>query len=210
MSVEGAKNRWPEPPEVGAGRPLRVCLDLNVFVGSLIASRRGRQGTAAQLLVDTVRRGNSSLGPVQLVISWGMLNRLRKVLEVDLKVSPERAAAFVQSLVSYAELGAERLNPLLTLGGTGVLPMPDEEDAHVLETAIAGRAGFVVTSNLVDFTFAGSVVLVPGRIVEYNGPSGRILIPHPFEMAQWIRQGRITPPARPTPRQPPGAPPHGS
>jgi hypothetical protein len=181
-----------EGDATGEGRPLRVCLDLNVFVAALLAAERGRRDTAAQVLVDSIRRGESALGPMQLVISWGMLNRLRKVLERDLRIAPERVGLYVQAIIGYAELGPEQLDPVLTLGGTGVIPLPDEEDRHVLETASAGGAGVVVTSNLGDLAIRGTQVLEADRVLEYPVPKGRIVIAHPFRAAEWLGQGRIT------------------
>jgi PIN domain len=66
---------------------LRVCLDLNIWCAALLADRNGRQDTASQSLVAIVQQGSCLSSPVQLVISWGMLNRLLKVLVRDLKVS---------------------------------------------------------------------------------------------------------------------------
>jgi hypothetical protein len=43
-----------------------------------------------------VREGKSSLGEVQLIISWGMLNRLRKVLEKDLGVSSLASMMYIR------------------------------------------------------------------------------------------------------------------
>jgi hypothetical protein len=60
---------------------LRLCLDLNIWCAVLLADRKGRQSTVSQCLVEIVRQGNCVLAPVQLVISWGMLNRLHLVLE---------------------------------------------------------------------------------------------------------------------------------
>jgi hypothetical protein len=44
----------------------------------------------------------------------------------------------VSAIKEYAKLGAQ-----LTLGGTGIIGLRDTEDAHLLETAIAGRADFL-------------------------------------------------------------------
>lgn len=177
-------------------RPLRICLDLNVFVASLLATERGRRDTAAQSLVESVRRGDSALGPIQLIISWGMLNRLGKVLERDLHVPHERMSLYLQAIAAYAALGPERLDPLLTLGGTGIIPMRDEEDRHVLETASAGGADLIVTSNLGDFAIREMEILEAGRVLAYQGRRGRVVIAHPFRAAEWLRHGRISLPER--------------
>ncbi|MGB7414833.1 MAG: hypothetical protein WA902_11555 [Thermosynechococcaceae cyanobacterium] len=55
-------------------------MDLNVWVAALLADAKGRQSTASQSIVAIVRQGYCLSQPVQLIISWGMLNRLRQVL----------------------------------------------------------------------------------------------------------------------------------
>jgi hypothetical protein len=111
---------------------IRLCLDLNIWCAALLAARKGRTDTSCQMLVGIVRLGYCSWGDVSLVISWGMLNRLRYVLERDLKVNPTTADNYIQTITEYA-----LLSPTLTLGGTGVVALRDSEDAHVLETALA-------------------------------------------------------------------------
>jgi hypothetical protein len=59
----------------------KVCLDLNVWCGAFIARRLGREGTATIALTDAVRLGQSPRGPIALVISWGMLERLSRIAE---------------------------------------------------------------------------------------------------------------------------------
>ena len=82
-----------------------------------------------------MRQGSCALGEVQLIISWGMLNRLQKVLKKNLQVSDLVANLYIDAIQGYV-----KLNPQLTLGGTGIIPLQDTEDVHVLETALAGRA----------------------------------------------------------------------
>ncbi|HEY9703398.1 MAG TPA: hypothetical protein V6C58_13180, partial [Allocoleopsis sp.] len=53
----------------------------------LLATFKGRKDTSCQIIVNLVKTRKCYLGKVQLIISWGMLNRLKKVLEEDLKVS---------------------------------------------------------------------------------------------------------------------------
>ena len=59
----------------------RICLDLNVWCAAFLADRAGRQGTACQTLVEVARSAQVGREPLQLVISWGMLERLKLVLE---------------------------------------------------------------------------------------------------------------------------------
>ena len=105
---------------------LRLCLDLNIWCAALLANIKGTQNSACQSIVDTVRYGRCYMGAVDLVISWGMLNRLEQVL---LRLAPltNDASFYVDVIRSYAQL-----HPQLTLGGTGVIPIADTEDQHVL------------------------------------------------------------------------------
>lgn len=172
-------------------RPLRLCLDLNVFVADLLARLAGRDDTAVRLLVKCAAHTTTPLGPVQLIVSVGMLNRLRTVLETGLGVSPETTETYTGALTACTRYGPSGRSPLLVLGGTGVLPMPDREDAHVLETAIAGRADLLVTADMADFTFPGVTVLDEGRVLRFRRADHDVVIAHPFRAARWVRQGRI-------------------
>jgi predicted nucleic acid-binding protein len=61
-------------------------------------------------------------------------------------------------------------SPQLSLGGTGVIPIRDTEDAHVLETAIAGKADVLITANFKDFISKDTEVVIPGRHAVYRSP----------------------------------------
>lgn len=111
-------------------KKLHLCLDLNIWCAALLSEKKGRSDSSSQRLVEIVREGKCSLGEVQLIISWGMLNRLRKVLEKNLGVSSLATMMYINAIQAYAQQGVS-----LTLGGTGVIPIQDTEDAHVLETA---------------------------------------------------------------------------
>jgi predicted nucleic acid-binding protein len=176
---------------------LRVCLDLNIWCAALLADRKGRQSTASQSLVEMVRQGSCLSSPVQLVISWGMLNRLQKVLVRDLKVSTQTAELYISTIAAYACLGAMGSSPQLTLGGTGVIPIRDTEDAHVLETAdsgcaaIAGKANLLITANFKDFISKDTEVVIPDRHAVYRSPDDHAFqIVHPYLMMEWLRSGQ--------------------
>jgi len=159
----------------------RLCLDLNVWLGAILSERLDRRGTAAQTLVDAVRSGFRSRGPVALVVSWGMLNRLREVL-VRFEFGAAEAERLVQVIATIARDG-----PSLTLGGVGVLPFDDEEDRHVLETALAGGADMLVTQNLRDFVDQGTRTLVTDRCYGVESADGKLLIVHTYTAAAWLR-----------------------
>jgi predicted nucleic acid-binding protein len=125
-------------------------------------------------------------GNIELVISWGMLERLQKVLIHDLKVDSKIAHLYLDAIIGFAQLA-----PQLTLGGTGVLPLNDVEDAHVLETAIAGRADILVTANFKDFIATDSQIVVPERHLFYFSPAHQVQIVHPYLMMDWLNTGTI-------------------
>ncbi|WP_373545611.1 putative toxin-antitoxin system toxin component, PIN family [Chamaesiphon sp.] len=164
---------------------LRLCLDLNIWVAALLADRKGRTNTGSQYLVEIVRSGSSPVGVVNLIISLGMLDELKSVIVEYLGLSIETADAYVSAIEEYAKLGAQ-----LTLGGTGVIGIRDTEDAHVLETAIAGRADFLVTANFKDFIVnRDTKIEIPDRHAIYYSSAHSLQIVHPYLMLEWIRGG---------------------
>lgn len=172
--------------------PLRVCLDLNIWIADLLAAKAGRTNTAAQILVDVVRGGQSSLGPIQLVISWGMLNRLTHVLHREFEPDADAVQLFIMTIATYARRGPEGNAPYLLLGGTGVVAVKDEEDGHVLDTVMAGQAELLVTRNFKDFLVPGCQVLVDGELalVPRHG-GGELIVAVPRWMMRWLEEGRI-------------------
>jgi predicted nucleic acid-binding protein len=162
----------------------RICLDFNVWCDAFIARHLGRQDTATMALVEAVRSGRSSRGPVSLVVSWGMLERLWTVLVRDLGFSQRDAARLAELVASYAKDG-----PSLTVGGVGVIPIHDTEDLHVLETAWAGKADILATANLDDFIQADDELVMEGRVWRLTRGGETMILAHPFEAASWLREG---------------------
>lgn len=173
---------------------LRLCLDLNIWCAALLADLKGRQSTSCQSLVEITRQGLCKLGPVQLIVSWGMLNRLRLVMEKDLNVPQTAADLYIDAIKGYAELGPVGAAPQLTLGGTGVIALSDSEDVHVLETALAGRASVLVTANFKDFISKDTQIVLPQRYAIHTAPTHVLQIAHPFQMMQWLQDGLIPTP----------------
>ncbi|UKP01400.1 PIN domain-containing protein (plasmid) [Nostoc sp. UHCC 0870] len=180
--------------------PLHLCLDLNIWCAALLADRKGKQGTASQILVEIVKQGFCNLGPVQLVISWGMLNRLRWVLEKDFSIPQSTADLYIDAIRGYAEHGAYGASPQLSLGGTGVIALQDREDAHVLETALAGRAAVLVTANFKDFISTKDAhIILPQQHANHSTPAHAIYFSpaHKFHIANtaqmmfWLKSGQI-------------------
>lgn len=166
---------------------LRLCLDLNIWVAALLADRKGRNNTAAQYLIAVIRNGNDTVGEASLIISLGMLDELQSVIVERLKLSVEVASTYVSTIEEYAKLGTQ-----LTLGGTGVIGLRDIEDAHVLETAIAGKADFLVTANFKDFVVnRDTKIEIPERYAIYYSSAHNVQIVHPYLMVEWLRSGNI-------------------
>lgn len=177
--------------------PVRLCLDLNIWVADLLALHAGRTGTACQVLVDAVRRGASPLGPVQLVVSWGMLNRLETVLTRVLNVDRSLAQQYVTMIARYAADGPSAHAPYILLGSSGLLPLRDEEDGHVLDTACAGKASILVTRNFRDFEGTGTPssarLITPGELAMHTTPDGHIVrIASPGQVVRWFKDGRVS------------------
>lgn len=172
---------------------LNLCLDLNVWCAAFLADRKGMAGTASPTLAEAARNGHSGHFPVQLVVSWGMLTRLRKVFEVDWGISRQTVDTVIETIAGYARLGRLGTAPHLTLGGTGggtgLMPMRDEEDAHVVETALAGGSHLLVTANFDDFIGSKSRVLEEGKIAVVGTAAARLVVAHPYRAAAWMREG---------------------
>jgi predicted nucleic acid-binding protein len=170
---------------------IHLCLDLNIWYSALLADRLDRQGTATQSLVEIAKQGVCSLGQVQLVISWGMLNRLRLALQRDSSIPQSAIDLYISAIGGYAQLGPAGGGPQLSLGGTGIISLQDSEDAHVLETALAGRATVLVTANFEDFISKDTNIIVPRRHAIHFFPAHAFHIAHPYLMMEWIRAGQI-------------------
>jgi hypothetical protein len=177
---------------IGAGEIFRLCLDLNVFCADFLSVQQGSENTACQALVEVARKGRCALGLTQLVVSWGMLTRLRKVLEENLGVVRPEADSQLRTIASYARLGPSGHAPYVLLGGTRMMPLRDDEDVHVLDTAIAGDAHVLATANFRDFISYRTEILKPERIAIHHGPKRPLIIAHPFEVVRWTREGRIS------------------
>lgn len=163
----------------------RWCLDLNIWCAAILADLKGNQGSACQNLVSIVRVGESPFGSVELIISWGMLNRLQTVL-LRLGIDAQTALSYIDTIRAYTTL-----SPSITLGGTGIIPLQDEEDLHVLETALAGRADFLITANFQDFLGKETQAIIPKRHYISHFPDLNIQIVHPYQMMQWLREGYL-------------------
>ncbi len=182
--------------------PLRVLLDVNVWVANLLAAGRGRQGTTVQNIVSMIAAGRWGYDgrDVQLVVSLEMLETLQHVL-TRRGASAEGAEAYCDAVRSIMKYGPEELDPYLLLGGHGQFAMDDLEDAGVLATAFASRTALLVTDNLKDFQTKDAgridtrvVRTASGRRQLYAMRHRRgevdLIVAHPLDVMSWI-EGRM-------------------
>jgi len=177
-------------------RLIRLCLDLNVWVAAFLADRRQRRTGSSTSLVDAVRVGACTAGPVQLVVSVGMLERLQIVLVRNFRLDPDIAMTLTATIEAIAAAGPAGDHPYLLLGGTGVLPLRDEEDRHVLEVAVAGHADVLATANLDDSTGTNFEPLgnLTRAVVYKPLTAPPLVIAHPDHVATWLRSGIVPSP----------------
>lgn len=161
---------------------LRLCLDLNIWVGAFLCDVQGKTNSVSQQTRELVLYDLAKGEPqAQLIISWGMVNRLQKVLTQQLSLSPTTVVNYIDGIVELAKY------PSVTLGGTGIISIRDEEDAAVLETAVAGRADALITRNFKDFVISQDVrILRDGEVAKYEHPTHSLLIIQPFIAKDWI------------------------
>lgn len=182
-------------------RPVRVMLDVNIFVGNIMAHDRGHKGTATQTLVSMVSGQKWGIDDrAQLVISFEMIETLETVLQ-RLQFTGDRIKAYTGSIIDIMKYGPDSLDPYLILGGEERFAMPDVEDAGVLATAFAAEADILVTDNLRDFATKDASV-VDTQVVNTTSSGQRtlqalryevgradLIIAHPFDVMQWMRLG---------------------
>jgi len=181
--------------------PLRVLLDVNVWMANLLATARGRRGTAVQKIVAMIAAGRwgDEGRAAQLVISHEMLETLEIVLG-DRGVPPDDSAAYADAIMGIMRFGPDELDPYLLLGGREQFAMVDAEDAGVLATAFASRTDLLVTDNLKDFRTRDAMHADTRIVKTSSGPrqlfalrhrhAGRdLIVAHPLDVVGWLEQG---------------------
>jgi hypothetical protein len=189
------------------GQVIRLCVDLNVWVRYLLGIRRGTAAaTTATATVTAASSGNSTAGPMQLIVSHTMLSRLEDVL-LRLDFPTGDSSAFCSLVGAFARRGPAGVAPHLVLGGGTastakarlpvydpydpliVPPRADDEDGRVLATAIAGRAHILATYNFKDFTSPNTTILAPGRVQGFRAVRHNVLVMHADAAAALLRSG---------------------
>jgi predicted nucleic acid-binding protein len=184
---------------------LRLCLDVNVWVSSyLAAARRPDIVTAAGGLTRAAFTGACRLGPVQLVVSHAMLDTLELVLR-RMPVTAPVAEMARDQVEAAAGSGYLVQQPSIILGGTAAYPLLDEEDAGVLNNAMAGRADLFVTHDIADFVRGPRAGTNTVTLSERAGEPDAVRLDHPkhpggliiaatFRAADWVLRGERPPP----------------
>jgi hypothetical protein len=178
--------------------PLRVVLDVNVYVRLVKARRERRTETAAQRIFSALEVGRLCGRPAQIVASHRMMDTLSDVIR-RLSVPTELAEEFGNAVIDAMKAGPEELDPHLILGGTPDLTLRDAEDGGVLATAFGARAHVLVTDNLSDFmptrceSWETTKIQFPDGFERtltchlLSRPDGlEIVVVHPIDFARWI------------------------
>jgi predicted nucleic acid-binding protein len=150
---------------------------VNVWVAHFLSLSKGRQGTAAQRVVRSAFAGHCHLGPVQPIISHTMLDTMQAVL-IRCGLTEAAAEAARNAVEDAAAGGVVPQPPYMVLGG-GVQPVIDTEDGGVLDTAVAGAADMLITSNLRDFAPGPRSAIDAGIVrLDADGEADVILFRH--------------------------------
>lgn len=106
--------------------------------------RRPSRGSLPERIIEAIEERE-----IVLVASLNMLERLEERLEDAAGLSTTEASLVVDfyRLLADPPRLVTREQPIIALGST----VDAEEDARVLEAALAGRADFLVTYNIDDF-----------------------------------------------------------
>lgn len=201
-------------PPVNDDRVVRLALDVNVFIADILSRRQRRRNTATIRIVDAVRNGVCPAGPVQLITSVPIIETFANVLQRRLGYDAHMAEERAWILEEYTRQGPMQSRPHVTVGA-GYIPFATEaemrqsiethmkrkdvdklfheiqDDRYVLETALAGNADILVTSNIADFCRDPAVKLQRADVVLYPFANRMLVIATPQFTSHWLDQGII-------------------
>jgi predicted nucleic acid-binding protein len=177
-----------------------VVPDVNVLISRLNADRAGRSSTISQKVVRRLVSGSINGEPVQIAMSFKMLDSYREALLR--KGYPEALVEeSIAGLIGMMKFGALGFDPHIVLGGSPDPALKDVEDGGVLATAYAAKATILITENLRDFagqdaeTFRTSRGKTPdGTVRELyciirSRPDGKeLVIVHPADFVSWTER----------------------
>lgn len=179
--------------------PLRVVLDVNIWLANLLAASKGRQGTAVQQIITMVSSGKWHARDVQLVASHEMLETLEMVL-MRRGAASDSTEAYVSAVTDIMRFGPEQLDPYLLLGdGREQFAISDVEDAGILATAFAARASLIITDNLRDFESKDASRIDTQIVHPASGPRQLfalryrqsnldLIVAHPLDVIDWLER----------------------
>jgi predicted nucleic acid-binding protein len=185
-----------------------VVPDINVLVSKLYADKAAKSSTISQKVVRYLVSGLINGEPVQIAMSFKMLDTYREVL-----LRKEYPEALVEeeisALVDIMKFGPAGFDPHIVLGGSQDPALKDLEDGGVLATAYAAHAGMLITDNLKDFAGQDAEIYRTSRVQTPDGktrelycvvrarPDGKeLVIVHPADFISWTdRNLRISPEA---------------
>lgn len=185
-----------------------VVPDINVLVSKLYADRSAKSSTTSQKVVRHLVSGAIDGEPVQIAMSFKMLDTYREV--VLRKEYPEALVEEqISALVDMMKFGPAGFDPHIVLGGSPDPALKDIEDGGVLATAYAAHAGILISDNLKDFAGQDAETYRTSRVRTPSGetrelycvirarPDGKeLVIVHPADFISWIdRKFRISPKA---------------
>jgi hypothetical protein len=201
-------------PALTDPRIIRLALDINVLVADLLAARAHRRGNAATMIVDTVRDGACPAGPVQLVTSLPIIENYASVLRRHFGYTAAGADEKAWLLDEYARAGPLQDHPHLPVASS-YIPFETEEqlrqsiqnhagvadaaklfheiqdDRYVLETALAGKADILVTSDIAGFVRGPAIRFQRNDVVLFPFAARALVIATPSFAAHWLRQGIV-------------------
>jgi predicted nucleic acid-binding protein len=201
-------------PPINDDRVVRLALDVNVFIADILSRRQRRRNTATIRIVDAVRNGICQAGPVQLITSVPIIETFANVLQRRLGYDAHMAEERAWILEEYTRQGPMQSLPHVTVGA-GYIPFATEaemrqsieshlkrkdidklfheiqDDRYVLETAIAGNADILVTSNIDDFCRDPAIKLQRADVVLYPFANRTLVIATPQFTSYWLDQGII-------------------
>jgi predicted nucleic acid-binding protein len=179
---------------------LIVVPDVNVLVSKLNADRAGRSMTISQKVVRHLLSGSVLGEPVQIAMSFKMLDTCREVL-LRKNYPEEWVEESISGLIGMMKFGPLGFDPHIILGGSPNPSLRDREDGGVLATAYAAKANLLITDNLKDFagqdaeTFPTSHGNTPsGRtrelycVIRSRADGKELVIVHPADFVSWIEQ----------------------
>lgn len=187
-------------------RVFTIVPDVNVLVSAQNANRAGRTSTISQRILGHLTAGHVNGIPVQVAVSFKMIDTFRTVLQRN-GVDAAAVDAVAQALVSIMRYGPRELDPYVVFGGTPDPALRDVEDGGVLATAYAARADLLITDNLADFvtpdceSWNTSVAMTPAGTHRqlscqvHTRPDGQtLMVVHPVDFIHWIdRRFEISP-----------------